>query len=390
VPTRGEDGVYLHIGVPKTGTTYVQDFLWRNQDELARRGLLFAAERRGEHFAAAVDLAGGRFAGHEIASSEGAWKAVAERAAAWKGKALISHEMFGGFRSPKIAEMMSAFEGRRVHVVLTVRDLARIVPATWQEAVKNQRVESWSDFLERVRVTDDDKRDPRFWRLQNVARILRNWSEFVPSERIHVVTVPPPGAPRTLLVERFLSVFGETTAGLDPEVAVANESIGAAEVALLQRINEVARERMPWDTYHEFVKHFAVPKILVNRQNQIKITLPDSELPWLRAETQRIRAVVSTSKVDVIGDLDDLAPRTVGAAYVDPDSVSQDAVLQAAVDLSVGMIEAYADVRNTARTESVVSEAVAAVRRGGLRGLSAMASRAVGAYRRARTHEPVS
>jgi hypothetical protein len=390
LPTRGEDGVYLHVGVPKTGTTYVQSFLWFNRGELARRGLLFAAERRGDHFAAAVDLAGGHFAGHEIASADGAWVAVSQRAAAWEGRSLLSHEMFGSFGLSKITAMMSAFEGRRVHLILTLRDLARIVPATWQEAIKNQRVESWSEFLERVRVQGEEKRDARFWRLQNVPRILRDWSEFVPPERIHLVTVPPQGAPRTLLLDRFLSVFGETTDGLDLDVPVANESIGAAEVAVLQRVNAVARERMDWDTYHEYVKHFAVSNVLVNRPNQVKITLPDSELPWLRAETRRIRAIVDKLQVDVIGDIEDLTPRTAGKTYVSPESVSEDAVVEAAVDLSVGMIEAYADLRNSTRTESVVSEAVAAVRRGGLRGLKAMASRAVAAYRRARSHEPVS
>ena len=46
--TRGEDGVYLHIGVPKTGTTYLQGFLFANREALAKRGLLVAAHSRGD------------------------------------------------------------------------------------------------------------------------------------------------------------------------------------------------------------------------------------------------------------------------------------------------------------------------------------------------------
>jgi hypothetical protein len=32
--------VFLHIGAPKTGTTYLQDVLWSNKAELSRRGVL--------------------------------------------------------------------------------------------------------------------------------------------------------------------------------------------------------------------------------------------------------------------------------------------------------------------------------------------------------------
>src|SRR4051812_20985642 len=32
--------VYVHIGPPKTGTTYLQDVLWRNQRSLAGRGVV--------------------------------------------------------------------------------------------------------------------------------------------------------------------------------------------------------------------------------------------------------------------------------------------------------------------------------------------------------------
>ena len=32
--------IYLHIGAPKTGTTYLQDMLWANKDVLERAGVL--------------------------------------------------------------------------------------------------------------------------------------------------------------------------------------------------------------------------------------------------------------------------------------------------------------------------------------------------------------
>ena len=40
-PTR----VLLHVGTPKTGTSYLQDVLFRNRDHLEARGILYAADR---------------------------------------------------------------------------------------------------------------------------------------------------------------------------------------------------------------------------------------------------------------------------------------------------------------------------------------------------------
>lgn len=33
--------IYLHIGAPKTGTTYLQNVLWRNRERLRTDGLLY-------------------------------------------------------------------------------------------------------------------------------------------------------------------------------------------------------------------------------------------------------------------------------------------------------------------------------------------------------------
>lgn len=361
--TRGENGVYMHIGVPKTGTTYVQNFLWSNRELLRERGLLYALERQGDHYAAVVDLQGGRFAGHEVAGVEGAWQRVAALAERWPQRSLISHEIFGGLKESKIEEVFETLGSRPVHVVLTLRDLARIVPAVWQESAKNQRVDPWPDFLQRVAVLNKG-RDRRFWRLQNVSRIVRKWSQFVPGERIHIVTLPPAGAPRTLLIDRYCSAFGVDTRGLDFDISVANESIGAAEVALLQRINTAATDRMAWDDYHDYLKHFAVPRILAARTDSTRISMPDSELPWLQEETERTRLAIKEVGCDVIGDLDELAPRTAGDDYVDPSTATEEEVLQAAVDLSIGMVEEYAALSRETKAAAMVGDALKGVRRG--------------------------
>ena len=53
--------VHLHIGAPKTGTTYLQDRLMLNSAQLARHGVVIPSQNRFVdtdvfHFRAALDL----------------------------------------------------------------------------------------------------------------------------------------------------------------------------------------------------------------------------------------------------------------------------------------------------------------------------------------------
>jgi hypothetical protein len=48
--------VYLHIGAPKTGTTYLQEVLFRNRARLAEHGVLYPGDSTAAHYAAVLDL----------------------------------------------------------------------------------------------------------------------------------------------------------------------------------------------------------------------------------------------------------------------------------------------------------------------------------------------
>ena len=48
--------VLLHVGTPKTGTSYFQDVLFRNREVLAAVGIAYPATRHDSHFLAALDL----------------------------------------------------------------------------------------------------------------------------------------------------------------------------------------------------------------------------------------------------------------------------------------------------------------------------------------------
>jgi hypothetical protein len=90
--------VILHVGAPKTGTTFLQDVMWHHRHALAKDGVLFTRERYGDHFQATLDLRQVKSLRTDNRSARGAWDRVAERAQAWPATAVISHELFAAAR----------------------------------------------------------------------------------------------------------------------------------------------------------------------------------------------------------------------------------------------------------------------------------------------------
>ena len=132
--------VLLHVGTPKTGTSYLQDVLFRNRDHLATHGILYPADRFDAHFLAALDLMRLPWGGLE-SEAVGAWDALAERVRGCDGTAIISHEILATASRTQVGRALESLghrDGTEIHVVLSVRDLVRQIPAEWQENVKHR------------------------------------------------------------------------------------------------------------------------------------------------------------------------------------------------------------------------------------------------------------
>ena len=190
--------VLLHVGTPKTGTSYLQDVLFRNREVLAAAGIAYPADRHDSHFLAALDLMQLPWGGLQ-SDAIGAWDALArqvrEALSAGAGTAVISHEILATASRAQIGRALESL-GRdtEVHLVLSVRDLVRQIPAEWQENVKHRAQLSYGAFLDQIQ---DPERASRigawFWGVQEVPEILDRWGQELPPEQVHLVTVPPPG-----------------------------------------------------------------------------------------------------------------------------------------------------------------------------------------------------
>ena len=129
----------VHVGAPKTGTSFLQDVLFRNREPLAKRGTLYPADRHDEHFLAALDLMELPWGGLET-EAVGAWDRLATRVRGWDGTVIVSHEILARASRAQVRRAYESFGDAEVHVVFSARDLVRQIPAEWQETVKHRRV----------------------------------------------------------------------------------------------------------------------------------------------------------------------------------------------------------------------------------------------------------
>ena len=122
---------FLHIGTAKSGTTYLQELWWRHRATLADRGLLLPGEALRDHFHAAAVLKGMTAVVAELDEhARGAWTRVLADTAAWSGDVLVSHEHFSDTPAETASRALRdlAEASDEVHLLLTVRDLGRVLP----------------------------------------------------------------------------------------------------------------------------------------------------------------------------------------------------------------------------------------------------------------------
>jgi hypothetical protein len=350
--------VYLHIGAPKTGTTYLQDRLALNSRSLADHGVHFPSSSPLVspslfHFRAALDLLGqdwGGPAGH----AEGSWDVMVRRARRRSGAVLISHEILAPAPAEAIARARRDLEGFEVHIVYTARDLARQIPASWQESVKQGRKWSYRRYLDRL-----EHGKPWFYRALDLPSVLTSWGAGLPPERVHVVTVPPRGSDEDVLWNRFCHAVGIDPAWAPRESTRLNQSLGVAETQVIRKLNRrMKRATRREASFDELIREMLAQNALVQGRST-PVRLPERLFPWAEAETERWIEWLKGSGVEVVGDIDDLRPLPLrpDERYVDPDRVSTKRQLTVALDALSAM------TREAARRPDPDQQLMAKVRR---------------------------
>ncbi|MEI2715277.1 MAG: hypothetical protein V9G04_18805 [Nocardioides sp.] len=333
--------VYLHIGAPKTGTTYVQDRLSINRDTLLKHGIDFPTNSRKVdadlfHFRAALDVLGQDWGG-PTGHAAGAWDAMTKLVARSRHTVVISHEIFAPATAEQIEKILDGLRGRDVHVVYSARDLGRQLPAAWQESIKQGRKWPFRRFLNKV-----EQGSTWFYKAFDLPAVLERWSQAVPLRNVHVVTVPPGTALRAnkdLLWHRMCETFEIDPAWAPEESHRANKSLGVAETQVLRQLNRrmerVVRREAAFD---ELIREKLAHDLLSARKSD-PVRLPPQRFDWADDRAEEWIQWLATSGVHVVGDVEELRPvrPAEDAKWVNPDAMRPKLMLNGALDALAAM-----------------------------------------------------
>jgi len=337
----------VHIGPRKTGTTYLQRVLQQLSPGLADAGVLYSTDFRGgndyNHVSAVTDVTFATEAkvnGRWTSRDGSAWIGLQQAVASWDGTAIVSAEMLGGLRPNAAAAFLEGLPAQRVDVIITMRDLARILPSSWQQHVRNTHTEDYRHYLrrrgrQRGKVPPierqpvwDTKRNLTFWRSYAYGALVRRWASLVGLDHVRVVTLPPAGSHSSALWERFIAAVdvAELPATAPTlENFIANIGSTAEEAAFLHAFNVEAASR-GWNRHRTNAEQQRLLSAgFLDREDRGQpLRLPADFVDIVRDWADADRTDLQSTQVTIFGDLSDLEipANTPIMGELDPDKVA--------------------------------------------------------------------
>jgi hypothetical protein len=367
--------VFLHVGLPKTGTTYLQTLLWHNRDELSRQGVLLPGDSARQHLWASGVVREDPKIDRRGPEARHAWERLVADINSWEGTAVVSHEFFASAGAEQAQRAIAALTGAEVHVVVTARETLSLVTARWQEFVKNGSTVPIDDYPAQDEPSGSDDWD---WGTLDLADVLRRWGSAVPRDRVHVLTLPKPDEPRQTLWLRFAQLLGIDAERCDTSVSAQNESLGVVEVELLRRVNaDLTGFSSPADRGN-WIRGYLAQGKLVARGGERFWPSP-ARVEELCARGSRIADEVAAAGYDVIGDIEDLRPPVEVPHRRHPDTVTDAELLEAATGV---IAEMMTDVRRLTREARAGATQPSALRRHLPQPMRRLARRVRGSVRR--------
>ncbi|MGH3498951.1 MAG: hypothetical protein ACRDP1_15940 [Nocardioidaceae bacterium] len=301
------DRAFVHIGAPKTGTTFLQRILWDHRNVWPAHGVHYPLAAPDEAFHATVDVRAMPWGGQLRPEWEGAWERLARRAGGVRGDVVLSHELLCGADAEAVRRVAGSFPDRELHVVYTLRPLAAMLRSDWQEQVKHRHTQDWADYLVAVLDRGDDTHLGRwFWTHHDLVDVWGRWSAAVPPARFHVVLADA-AAPRVCLWEDFAGVVGlpcDVELG-DPQIS-PNAGLGLTATELLAQVNSRLEDKLDDDEYASVVGGTLVREVLPAAVPSDPVPLPQERRTTIDRRQAEALACLRDGGLDVRGSLSTL------------------------------------------------------------------------------------
>ena len=335
--------VFLHIGLPKTGTTYLQSVLWDSKATLAADGYLLPGRGHREHLWAALELEQHPNLARRHPRAPGTLARLVKTVNKHRGPAILSHEFMCGAGRDQAGGLVADLGGSEVHVVVTARDTLGMLISGWAEYVKNGGTRPLTDMR-----GDAYEGQTEFgWRTWDLGGVLRRWGKHVPPERVHVLTMPEAGAPGDEHWRQFASVLGLDPARYDAPVEPRNPALGVAQIELLRRVNPLLTDFRSALDRGTWIRGYLAEQLLV-RQGGERLGAGEAQVAECRRRADLAIRLIQRRGFHVVGDVGRLQVPQQSPGEPLPEAVTDEELVEQATTLVAGLL---ADVRRVGRDE---------------------------------------
>ncbi len=300
----------VHIGPPKTGTTALQSALHTHRAELANHGVLYASRLRHDRAAVAAVAFEVLPPGYPDDAPD-RWNRLSRTVReANVDRVVVSSETLSYAPDAHLPRIVEDLGGSGLHVVITVRPLASMLPSRWQQSVQSFHDASYQEWLGRVFApgAESDPQTRAMWRRFRVDRLAQRWGAQVGEENVTLIVLDP--TDRSMLLTTFERLLGLPAGFLAPAGGKPNQSLPYPEVEMLRAFNR--RFRAEGHSQALFVR--AIRKNAMRRIKAIgepvmrpyPIVTPAWAVEKANAVGAEMVEAIERSGVRVIGDLSHL------------------------------------------------------------------------------------
>lgn len=328
---------YLHVGPPKTGTTFVQSMLHAHRAALRSDRVLYPNFPRNGRFLAALDARDQHKHRGTTHAADGHWQRFVDSTRDFNGTVAFSHELLTAPQPGERPTALRALESYDAHVVLTARDPGRQLPSCWQQSLRHAKSTTFRDYIASVEPDGTSTAGRRFDG-QRLDRLLDLWGAHLPADHIHVVIVPPRGADPSTLWSRFCTLL-DVDAGRYPipDDVRPNPSLSVAQIELLRRVSDAAEQRVSNHAdRRRLIRQVYIRQILPHTLSGRKPRLPRYASDTAHGIADTWINAIRQHGVDVVGDLDELRPGD--PSDDDPDTWDPDEVIDVGAEAIVELL----------------------------------------------------
>ncbi|MBA3235054.1 MAG: hypothetical protein H0T59_03535 [Chloroflexi bacterium] len=293
----------VHVGPHKTGTTSLQSAFHAKRVEASEHGVHYTGPTR-QPVASVLAVTGRRNPTTGEPSAPRDWQAlVREARRAKEPRVVISSEFFADAPPEAVATVVRDLDP--VHIVVTLRPLARIIPSQWQQYVQSGMRVSFDAWLDAMLNKPDSKLTPTFWMRHRHDRLVARWAEAAGPGNVTVVALDD--RDHSMVVRVFEGLTGLREGTLSADIDRTNRSMTMPEIEVVRAFNKLFRAEGLANPLHTKVMRFGAASYMKTRDPELgepRIETPQWALDRAGEIAREMVDSIVASGVRIVGDIE--------------------------------------------------------------------------------------